>query len=238
LRHIHVVAGVLIDGAGRVLIAQRPVGKHLAGGWEFPGGKLEPGEARSAGLARELREELGIVIGRPRPLLRLRHAYPYGEVLLDVWVVRRYRGEPQGLDGQQLRWCRRGELVNAELLPADRPILAALRLPERLRRRRTQYYRVGDLSALRRRRSIGGSATRGSSAANSSELLGVFCRNAAEAAGAAAAGADFLVMCEALSDHELAASCGAAVPLFASGISLARAWALGASGINLIAEAL
>jgi mutator protein MutT len=233
---VHVVAGVLIDGAARVLIAQRPAGKHLAGGWEFPGGKLEPGESRSAGLARELREELGIVIGQPRPLLRLRHAYPYGEVLLDVWVVRRYRGEPQGLDGQQLRWCRRDELSGVELLPADRPILAALRLPERLRRIGTRYYRVGDMNAVRRRRLRGLPASRGSNDAKSSELLGVFCRNAAEAAGAAAAGADFLVMREAVSDSELAASCGvAAVPLFARGIGLARAWALGASGINAIA---
>ncbi len=227
-RIIHVVAGVLIDGAGRVLIAQRPAGKHLAGGWEFPGGKLEPGEARSAGLARELREELGIVIGQPRPLLRLRHTYPYGQVLLDVWVVRRYRGEPQGLDGQNLRWCRRDELANADLLPADRPILAALRLPERLRRQCTRYYRIGGMRAVRTRRSPGESVPRA--------LLGVFCRNAAEAAGAAAAGADFLVMRKALSDRELAASCAmAAVPLFACGITLARAWALGASGINAIA---
>jgi mutator protein MutT len=234
-RIIHVVAGVLIDGARRVLIAQRPTGKHLAGGWEFPGGKLEPGESRSAGLARELREELGVVIGQPRPLLRLRHAYPYGEVLLDVWVVRRYRGEPEGLDGQQLRWCHRDELAKAELLPADRPILAALRLPERLRRMCTRYYRVGDMSAVRRRRSRG-PAPRGSNVAKSSRLLGVFCRNAEEAAGAAAAGADFLVMREAVADIELAASCGAAsVPLFARGIPLARAWALGASGINAIA---
>ena len=227
-RIIHVVAGVLIDGAGRVLIAQRPAGKHLAGGWEFPGGKLEPGESRSAGLARELREELGIVIGQPRPLLRLRHTYPYGEVLLDVWVVRRYRGAPHGLDGQQLRWCRRDELAKAELLPADRPILAAMRLPERLRRMCTRYYRIVDLSAVRSGRARGLSSRH--------RLLGVFCRNAEEAAGAAAAGADFLVMREALPDSELAASCGAAaVPLFASGITLARAWALGASGINTIA---
>ncbi len=227
-RIIHVVAGVLIDGAGRVLIAQRPAGKHLAGGWEFPGGKLEPGEARAAGLARELREELGIAIGQPRPLLRLRHAYPYGDVLLDVWVVRRYRGEPRGLDGQQLRWCRRDELAKAELLPADRPILAALRLPERLRRMCTRYYRIGDMSHMRERRSLGGSSAEG--------LLGVFCRNAEEAAGAAAAGADFLVMREAVADCELAASCAAAaVPLFARGVTLARAWALGASGINAIA---
>ena len=97
---IHVVAAVLFDRRGRILIAQRPAGKHLAGSWEFPGGKVEPGETRTDALARELREELGITIERPRPLLRLRHTYPYGDVLLDVWVVRRYRGEPRGLDGQ------------------------------------------------------------------------------------------------------------------------------------------
>src|SRR5580693_7421101 len=85
---IHVVAGAVIDATGRVLIAQRPPGKHLAGGWEFPGGKLEPGEARATGLARELGEELGIAIRNPRPLIRVRHTYPYGEVLIDMWVVK------------------------------------------------------------------------------------------------------------------------------------------------------
>jgi 8-oxo-dGTP diphosphatase len=236
LRHIHVVAGVLIDGAGRVLIAQRPVGKHLAGGWEFPGGKLEPREARSAGLARELREELGILIGQPRPLLRLRHRYPYGEVLLDVWVVRHYRGEPQGLDGQQLRWCRRDELLKAELLPADRPILAALRLPERLQRTGTRHYRVAEMSALRNGRPRDRSATGGANAAKRSLLLGVFCRNAVQAVGAAAAGADFLVMRAALADRDLASLCERVpVPVFARGVGLAQAWALGASGINAIA---
>ena len=94
----HVVAAAVTDRAGRVLIAQRLPGKHLAGGWEFPGGKLEPGEERRAGLARELREELGILIASPRPLIRVRHTYPYGEVLLDMWVVHDYRGEPRGLD--------------------------------------------------------------------------------------------------------------------------------------------
>ena len=120
---IHVVAGVVIDRLRRVLIAQRPAGKHLAGAWEFPGGKLEPGEAPGEGLARELREEIGITIRQPRPLIRVRYAYPHGEVLLDVWVVRRYRGRPRGLDGQRLRWCNARELLGAELLPADRPIL-------------------------------------------------------------------------------------------------------------------
>jgi 8-oxo-dGTP diphosphatase len=124
----HVVAAAVIDAAGRVLIAQRPLGKHLAGGWEFPGGKLEPGEDRSAGLARELREELGITLtGAPRPLIRVRHAYGYGEVLIDMWVVRQYSGEPRGLDGQALRWCTPEELESVELLPADAPIVAALR---------------------------------------------------------------------------------------------------------------
>ena len=165
-----------------MLIAQRPAGKTLAGGWEFPGGKLEPGEGRREGLARELREEIGIDIREPRPLLRLRHRYPYGEVLLDVWVVRRYRGEPQGLDGQALRWCSRGELPNADLLPADRPIIGALRLPERLRRARTGFYRVGDLSELRERGPTDGAARDG-------PLHGVWCRDAGDGAHAAAAGA-------------------------------------------------
>ncbi len=129
----HVVAAALLDSAGRVLIAQRPPGKHLAGGWEFPGGKLEAFEDRRAGLARELREELGIILsGPPRPLIRVRHRYDSGEVLIDMWVVRRYAGAPRGLDGQALRWCSRDELESVDMLPADAPIVAALRLPERL----------------------------------------------------------------------------------------------------------
>jgi mutator protein MutT len=144
---IHVVAAALIDDAGRVLIAQRPQGKHLEGGWEFPGGKLKSAEDRRAGLARELSEELGITIGAPRPLMRLRHTYPYGEVLLDMWVVRHYQGEPAGLDGQALRWCTRAELESVELLPADAPIVRALRLPERLMEASTPDYTVGDLGS-------------------------------------------------------------------------------------------
>jgi mutator protein MutT len=222
-RVIHVVAGAVIDANRRVLIAQRPAGKNLAGGWEFPGGKLESGEARADGLARELREEIGIVIRQPRPLLRLRHLYPYGEVLLDVWVVRRYSGKPRGLDGQRLRWCRHAELASAELLPADRPIIAALRLPQRLRRASTEFYRVGD-SCLPDDRAPAGT-----------RLRGEFCSNAEQGARAAAAGADFLVLHVALAASELAALCdGVAVPVFARGIALERAWVLGASGINAL----
>jgi 8-oxo-dGTP diphosphatase len=125
-RTVHVVAGVIADADGRVLLAQRPAGKHLAGGWEFPGGKLEDGEAPLAGLQRELREELGIEVHAATPLLRVTHAYPEREVDLDVWQVTDWRGTPRGLDGQQLRWCARDQLATAELLPADLPVVAAL----------------------------------------------------------------------------------------------------------------
>jgi 8-oxo-dGTP diphosphatase len=120
------MVGVLLDEAGRVLIAQRTAGKHHAGSWEFPGGKLEPGEDRVAGLARELCEELGISIESPRPLIEVGHDYPFGQVLLDVWLVCRFSGKPEGLDGQALRWCPIRELMTAGLLPADKPIVDAL----------------------------------------------------------------------------------------------------------------
>jgi mutator protein MutT len=225
---IHVVAAAIIDASGRVLIAQRPAGKHLAGGWEFPGGKLEPGEERLAGLARELHEELGITIATPRPLIRVRHAYPSREVLLDIWVVKRYSGEPRGLDGQALRWCTQDDLAVTELLPADKPIVAALRLPERLTRISTLYYSVSDLSSL-------GHSIFDADANNDIQLRGVFCASAPEAVVAAGTGAGFLVLREALSSNELAALCQlVSVPVFARGIGLEQAWALGASGLNEI----
>jgi mutator protein MutT len=225
---IHVVAAAVMDAAGRVLIAQRPAGKHMAGGWLFPGGKLEPGEERLAGLARELREELGIsVIGTPRPLIRVRHAYPSREVLLDIWVVNRYSGETRGLDGQALRWCTQDELEAAELLPADKPIVRALRLPERLRQMASRYYCVGDLS------SPGPSAAVAD--ADGLRLRGVFCASAEEGSAVARAGADFLVMREALADEALEALCRmVSVPVYAPGVALEKAWELGASGVSEI----
>ncbi len=223
------VAAVVIDAAGRVLIAQRPAGKHLAGGWEFPGGKLEPGEQRLAGLARELREELGISIETPRPLIRVRHTYPTREVLLDVWVVRRYAGEPVGLDGQALRWCAQDELAAANLLPADEPIVAALRLPERLQQAFTPHYGISDLSSFRQTRTDAPSAQR------AGRLRGVFCAGAVEGIAAARIGADFLAMRNALTDEALATLCGSLdMPVFARGLTLEQAWALGASGLNEI----
>ena len=124
---LHVVAAAVTRADGCVLIAQRPAGKRLAGSWEFPGGKVEPGETRVQALSRELREELGIIIGQPSPLIQVRHAYSFGDVLIDFWVVYCYQGEPKGLEGQTLRWCTPDELSAADLLPADRPIVKALR---------------------------------------------------------------------------------------------------------------
>ena len=192
-----------MDAQGRVLIAQRPAGKHLAGRWEFPGGKLEHGEERRAGLARELREELGIVInGTPRPLIRLEHTYPDKHVHLDIFVVRRYQGQPQGREGQALRWVSQEELECVELLPADGPIVAALRLPERL-------------SEL----SVG-------------ELRGVACEGMADAMAASDAGADFLVMLHELPHGEIRSMCELVpVPVYVRGMELEAAWELGASGV-------
>jgi mutator protein MutT len=231
---IHVVAGAVIDATGRVLIAQRPSGKHLAGGWEFPGGKLEPGEARATGLARELGEELGIAIRNPRPLIRVRHTYPYGEVLIDMWVVKSYSGQPRGLDGQALRWLTQGQLEKAELLPADGPIVRALRLPERLVHLSTTDYEVVELTFPRKRPGVEVDANERSSLGRS-KLVGVVCRDGEEAVNAAGACADFLVLRNVLGCGELAALCDSVpVPVFARGIGLEQVWALGASGCNEI----
>lgn len=123
---LHVVAGVLRDDRYRVLIAQRPAGKHMGGYWEFPGGKVAPGESAQAALARELAEELGVTLRRCRHLLRLRHDYPDRRVELEVLTVEDYQGVPSGLEGQALKWVCAQELGNEALLPADRPIVEAL----------------------------------------------------------------------------------------------------------------
>ena len=125
-RPVLVVAAALLDALGRVLIAERPAGKHMAGRWEFPGGKVAAGEAEEAALARELEEELGIEVVDARPMMRLTHRYPDRDVELSMWVVERYRGEPQGLDGQRLKWVPRTQLGGEDILEADRPFVAAL----------------------------------------------------------------------------------------------------------------
>ncbi len=128
---MHVMAGVLFDAQGRLLLAQRPPGKHLAGMWEFPGGKLEPGESRMEGLVRELQEELGVTVQRAEPLIRIPFHYPGHVLLLDAWQSDLWTGEPQSLEGQALHWAMPGQVDPAILTAADRWILQALRLPSR-----------------------------------------------------------------------------------------------------------
>ncbi|MGH8149121.1 MAG: 8-oxo-dGTP diphosphatase MutT [Steroidobacteraceae bacterium] len=123
---VHVVAGALFDAEGRVLIAERPAGKHMAGRWEFPGGKVDPGEDEGAALRRELTEELGIEVVEARPFLTLTHDYADRRIELSMWIVARFRGEPRGLDGQRLRWIDVRQLPEADMLEADRPLVEAL----------------------------------------------------------------------------------------------------------------
>lgn len=128
---MHVMAAAMLDANGRVLLAQRPAGKHLAGCWEFPGGKLEPGEAPLAALARELDEELGITLQQATPLIRIPWRYDGRKLLLDSWRVTQWQGAPQSREGQALQWCEPWQVAPAILAPADRAILQALRLPAR-----------------------------------------------------------------------------------------------------------
>jgi 8-oxo-dGTP diphosphatase len=123
---IRVVAAALFDAEGRVLIADRPAGKHMAGRWEFPGGKVAAGESDSDALSRELHEELGVTVASAHPLLALTHDYPDRRVELQMWVVSRYTGEPKGLDGQQLKWVVPARLFDEDILEADRPFIEAL----------------------------------------------------------------------------------------------------------------
>lgn len=126
---IQVVAAVLRDRSGRVLIAERPPGKPMAGFWEFPGGKLEPGEAAVDAIKRELHEELGIRVRHAYRLMRLSHRYPEREVELDVWRVTAWGGAPASKEGQHLEWVLPEELRDWQLLPADEPIVTGLKLP-------------------------------------------------------------------------------------------------------------
>ncbi len=124
---LHVMAGALFDRAGRVLIAQRPAGKHMAGGWEFPGGKLASGEMPFAGLRRELQEEIGVDVIAAEPLIAYEHRFPDRRVFLDLWHVTDYSGIPQSLEGQPIKFVAVSDLDTVGLLEADRPMIAALR---------------------------------------------------------------------------------------------------------------
>ena len=123
---IRVVVGLLEDSIGNFLIAQRLPCAHMAGKWEFPGGKREEGESAFAALRRELREELAVEVDEAQRFIVIEHAYPDRKVRLDCWLVKSYSGEPQGSEGQALRWVAPEALLDTGLLPADEPIVSAL----------------------------------------------------------------------------------------------------------------
>jgi len=125
-RAVDVVVGLIGDSSGRWLVNRRPLGDPLAGSWEFPGGKIQPGEAPLAALKRELDEELGIEVLEAQPVLVLEHDYPDKRVRLDVWHVLTFRGRATPREGQELRWVTAAQCRDLPLLPADGPIVARL----------------------------------------------------------------------------------------------------------------
>ncbi|WP_399680366.1 Nudix family hydrolase [Xenophilus sp.] len=128
---IEVLAGVITDARGRILLARRTEGRDLAGLWEFPGGKREPGESAEATLARELEEELGIRVEIGAPLITVPHRYPHKRLRLDVRHISAWEGTLKGLDGQALAWVPARKLGSYAMPGADRPVVAALLQPDR-----------------------------------------------------------------------------------------------------------
>ena len=124
-----VAAVVLVDADGRVLLAQRPQGKAMAGFWEFPGGKVDPGETPEAALIRELAEELGIDVAASclAPFTFASHAYPDFHLLMPLYVCRKWAGIPTAREGQRLTWVRPARLRDYPMPPADKPLVAMLR---------------------------------------------------------------------------------------------------------------
>ena len=126
MKHFYVAAGILQDAAGRVLITERLCDGPFNGLWEFPGGKIVDAESPEQALKRELAEELGIEVTAAQRFMDLHHEYPDRIVDLEFFIVTRWQGDPQGLEGQGLRWMAPAELRADVLLPADAPVVDAL----------------------------------------------------------------------------------------------------------------
>ena len=129
MKTVLVSAVALIDIDGRVLIAQRPEGKSMAGLWEFPGGRVEAGETPELALMRELEEELGIETWESclAPLTFASHTYDDFHLLMALFACRKWKGTPHGKEGQSLKWVRVNELKNYPMPPADEPLIAMIR---------------------------------------------------------------------------------------------------------------
>ncbi len=125
----HVVAAIIYNSQGEILLARRPFYTHQGGLWEFPGGKCEKRESAEQALARELEEELGLIVLKARPLIRITHTYPEKEILLEVWHVEQWQGQAGGREGQRLQWCQPNKLKNNPFPPANGPIITAVQLP-------------------------------------------------------------------------------------------------------------
>ncbi|WP_339764942.1 8-oxo-dGTP diphosphatase MutT [uncultured Hoeflea sp.] len=123
-----VAACALVDADGRVLLTQRPEGKKLAGLWEFPGGKVEPGETPEAALIRELAEEVGVTTKEAclAPLTFASHSYDEFHLLMPLFVCRRFEGAARGLEGQALKWVRPRDMRDYPMPPADEPLIPYL----------------------------------------------------------------------------------------------------------------
>ncbi len=129
MKTLLVSAVALIDRDGRILLAQRPEGKSMAGLWEFPGGKGEPGETPEAALVRELAEELGINTWSSclAPLTFASHSYPDFHLIMPLFACRKWEGIVAPMEGQKLAWVRSADLTNYDMPPADKPLVAILR---------------------------------------------------------------------------------------------------------------
>ncbi|WP_116368606.1 8-oxo-dGTP diphosphatase MutT [Parahaliea mediterranea] len=123
---VHVAVGVILDAQQRILLTRRAARAHQGGLWEFPGGKVEAGEHVLQALDRELQEELAISVAQSAPLIEVRHDYGDKAVLLDVHLVRRFHGEPRGLEGQPMAWVAVGDLPQYDFPAANVPIVEAV----------------------------------------------------------------------------------------------------------------
>lgn len=123
---LHVAVGIIINAKDEILVAQRAAHKHQGGCWEFPGGKVEDGESVFTALQRELKEELDIHILDATPLLKIPYQYPDKTVLLDTWVIKNFKGEARGIEGQPIRWVLRSKLQQLSFPDANRLIIEKL----------------------------------------------------------------------------------------------------------------